>query len=351
MKSKVKLLGWSIGIAAVVGFYLLAVSSLRGQLEQQLSAACKRPVTIEVARFVLPPAIRLARLEVPAVRGEDRAPIKVDLIQARLSGSAWGQGQPGGEVDAIHPQIYLEWTKEARDLSELGVNPLFVPSSGVPIAQVRIRDGEFTFIDRLAVPNVFWNLRGVSFALRPGVRPEEREFALAGRLEDSEGRPLGKVEARGTAFPDGPIDAVVKLSYGDLGKLAPYLRRLLGTAPARGSMEMETRLTMLQGVLMAHNEVMATGVFFSDDQPTTLGPEGNRLVELLKDPEGKIHLGFDVKGELGKKRMDWSDLAVGAMREAMRQAMSRSIQQVLSDTEQQKPVEELLRKKLDTLDR
>ena len=49
--------------------------------------------------------------------------------------------------------------------------------------------------------------------------------------------------------------------------------------------------------------------------------------------------------------MDWSDLAAGAMREAMRQAMSRSIQQVLSDTEQNKPVEELMRKKLDTLDR
>ncbi len=350
MKSKLKLLWWVLGFGAVLGIYLVGVSSLRGQMEARLSAACKRTVTIQSARFVLPPAIRLIGLEVPARRGEDRSPIKVDVIQARLIASAWGQGQPGGEVVVVHPRIHLEWTLEARALSEMGGTPIVVVPSGIPVAQASVRDGEITYIDRLAVPNVFWNLRDVSFAFRPGVRPEEREFALSGRLEDTEGQPLGRVETRGTAFPEGPVDAVVKLSHGDIGKLAPYLRRVLGTAPVRGAVEVETRLTLYEGTLMAHNDVTATGLFFSDSQPTTLGPDGNRLVELLKDREGKIHLSFIVARKPGEK-VDWSDLAAGAMREAMRQAMTRSIQQVLSDTEQQKPVEELLRRKLDTLDR
>lgn len=349
MKKKLKLLWWVIGLGAVLGVYLVGVSSLRGQMEAQLSTACKRTVTVQAAQFVLPPAIRLIGLEVPAVRGEDRSPVKIDVIQARLLASAWGQGQLGGEVVVIHPQIHLEWTLEAKALSEAGGSPIIV-SSGIPIAQASVRNGEITTIDRLAVPNVFWNLRDVSFTIRPGVRPQEREFALSGRLDDRNGRPLGTVEAGGTSFRGGPIDAGVKLSYGDLSELAPYLRRVLGTAPSRGAVQVETRLTLHQGVLMAHNDLTATDILFSDSQPTTLGPDGNRLVELLKDREGKIHLSFVVAGKPGEK-MDWSDLAAGAMREAMRQAMGRSIQQVLSDTEQQKPVEELLRRKLDTLDR
>lgn len=348
MKKKLKLFWWVVGLGAVLGVYRVAVSSLRGQIEAQLSAVCKRAVTVQSAQFVLPPAIRLIGLEVPAVRGEDRPPIRIDAIQARLIASAWGQGQPGGEVVVVHPRIHLEWTLEAKAISEMGGTPIVVPS-GIAIAQASVRDGEVTTIDRLAVPNVFWNFRDVSFAIRPGGRPQEREFALAGRLEDPEGRPLGKVNGQGTFFPEGPVDAVIKLSHGDIGKLAPYLRRVLGTAPARGAVEVETRLTVYEGTLMAHNDVKATGLFFSDNQPTTLGPDGNRLVELLKNREGKVHLSFIVVRKPGEKT-DWSDLAVGAMREAMRQAMTRSIQQVLSDTEQ-KPVEELLRRKLDTLDR
>lgn len=350
MKKNLKLLWWILGLGSVLGIYLSAVSSLRGQMEEMLSTACKRTVRIQTARFLLPPAIHLTGLEVPAGRGEDRTPLKIDAIHARLLTSAWGQGQPGGEVEIIHPQLYMEWTREVKALTEMGGGSPVVVVSGIPVAQARVRDGEITFIDRLAVPNVFWNLRAISFAMRPGSSPREQEFALSGRLDDRNGRPSGTVEARGTSFPGGPIDAVVKLSYGDLVELAPYLRRVLGTAPSRGAVEVETRLTLHQGVLMAHNDLTATGVLFSDNQPTTLGPDGNRLVELLKDQEGKIHLSFIVAGTPGKK-MDWSDLAAGAMREAMRQAMSRSIQQVLSDTEQSKPVEELMRRQLDTLDR
>ncbi len=264
---KLKWVLWLIAIAAVAGITLAGVSSLRGRMQAELTAVCGRPVTVRSAVLTLPPAVRLVGVELPAIRGEERLPLRVDSIE-----------------------------------------------------------------------------------VRPGARPRERRFSLSGRLEDGQGKKLGGVNAQGTYLIGGPIDAEVALTYDDLGDLAPYLRKVLGSAPARGSMEMQTRLTVHEGVLMAHNDVTATGVAFAGNEPTTLGPAGNRLLELLRDKEGKVHLSFIVAGKLGGE-MDWSDLSAGAMRDAMRQAMSRSIQQVLTDTEQNKPVEELLRRKLDSLDR
>ncbi len=267
MKRQLKLLGWLIVITTAAAGYLAAASSLRGRMQAELTAAAGRPVTVRGARIVLPPAVRLLGVELPAVPGAARLPLGVDYL-----------------------------------------------------------------------------------LVRPGARPRERGFTLSGRLEDGQGGSLGRFSARGTFFKEGPVDAEVSFTGANLENLAPYLRQVLGVAPSGGAMEMRTRLTLYRGVLMAHNEVSASGVVFSGNEPTTLGPDGNRLVELLKDREGKVHLSFVVAGKLGQK-MDWSDLAAGAMREAMRQAMSRSIQQVLTDTEQRRPVEELLRKKLDTLDR
>ena len=216
------------------------------------------------------------------------------------------------------------------------VPPLAVRLAGVEIPPIEGEERSPLGVDSLKV----W----------PGRGPGQRAFALEGRLADGRGGELGKVSVRGGYIRNGPLDAEVTVDYADIVKLSSYLEKILGTAPIRGSMRMETRLTLHQGVLMTRNEVEAAGVAFSGNVPTTLGPDGNRLVELLRDPQGKVHLTFIVAGKPGEK-MDWSDLAAGAMREAMRQAMSHSIQRVLSETEQQKPVEELMRKKLDTLDR
>jgi len=349
MKNKLNLLWWILGIAVLVGAYGVFTGSLRSQMEETLTTASKRTVTIRSAQFVFPPAIRLVGLEVPRVHGEARTPLKIDMIQASLASSSWMQGRPGGEMEVFHPQMYIEWTPEVRAITALGGGPM-IQSAGVPITQVRVHNGELAFADRTVAPNVFWNLRETDFVLQTGARPGERAFTLSGRLKDDQGRELGSVSARGTTLSGGPMDTQVALSYLDVGRLAGYLRKVLGTAPSRGAMQMQTRLTVYQGVLMAHSDVTATGVVFSDNQPTTLGLDGNRLVELLKDREGKIHVSFIVAGKLGKK-LNWSDLAAGAMREAMRQAMSRSIQRVLSDTEQQKPVGELLQKKMDSLGR
>ena len=266
MKSYLKLL-LVIALAVGVAGYFAAASSTRDKMERELSASLGRSVKVKSASFILPPAVKLQGVEVPAADGSS------------------------------------------------------------------------------------WSLHGATLVLRSGGRPRERQFELSGRLGHTDYPDLGAVNAVGTCIKDGgPIDATVRWTGADLPKLAPYLQPVLGVAPVRGTADVETQLTLHQGIVMAHNSVTATGVAFAGAEPTTLGPDGNRLIELLRDKEGKIHLSFIVTGKLGEK-LDWSDLTTGAMREAMRQAMSRSILQVMSDTEQNRPVEERMRRKLDTLDR
>ena len=103
-------------------------------------------------------------------------------------------------------------------------------------------------------------------------------------------------------------------------------------------------------ILVAETDLTARNVVFPTEEPTLLGPTGNHLVKLLKDSSGEVHLHFVVKGTLGEK-LDWSDLVSSAVREAMRQAVSRGIQKVMKDSEELKPVEELIRKGLESLGR
>ena len=264
---KNKLIVSTLVFSILAGAYLAAGPILRGRMEAELTTLCRRPVTVRSAYVVFPPAVRLVGVDLPAVQGQARIP-------------------------------------------------------------VRIR----------------------SLVIRPWGRTKERRFTVSGDWLTGQEGLLGSFDGKGTYLREGPVDADVTLTCGNLVALASYLREGLGSAPSAGRMRMETHLTVHMGVLMAHNEVTAAGVVFPGNAPTTLGLDGNRLVELLRDPEGKVHLSFIVSGKLGEK-LNWSDLTAGAMREAMRQAMSRSIQRVLNETEQKKPVEELLRNKLDSLDR
>lgn len=333
----------------VAGLCFSTASRIRRDLEQTLSAACRRPVTIQSARLLLPAGVRLTGIHVPRLPSEQRAPFSVEEIRVRASFGAMAQGQAGAELEMVRPKIYTEWSRETRDyLQYVGLVKSGNPS--VAMTGIRIREGDLTLVDRTVIPNMWWELRGASLEVRAGPGEGQYTFKLSASLQDKSDSAAGALQADGSFFSRGPVDARILLSHQAIGHLAPYLRPVLGTAPSQGSIELETRLTILQGVVMAHNEVTARGVAFPTDEPTTLGPDGNRLARLLADREGKIHLSFVVSGKAGEK-MDWSDMAAGALHEAMRQAMTRSIQSVLDQKEQRQPMGEEVRKGLESLGR
>jgi len=163
-------------------------------------------------------------------------------------------------------------------------------------------------------------------------------------LEDSSsGREIGKLEINGESLLGEFFESRVLMDHAALQHLGPHLRKILGVVPSQGICRVEAKITSVHESCVAEIDLTASQVAFSTEEPTLLGPPGNRLAELLRDPEGKIHLSFVVKGKPGD-HLDWSDLAAGTFRESMRQALARGIQQTLTDAEVNKPLEEAIRR-------
>lgn len=353
--------GWGIALGVLLLLYLFGASALRAQMEAALSSACNRPVFVQSAHMVLPPGIRLSGITVPALEREPVQPLSIGEIQARLVVSDLLQGRRGIELEIRRPKLRLAWTPQARALFSLaGLKGTSGPVP-LPLARLRIEGGEVTLADETVIPATDWNLRDFQGEVSAAPAPHEYRYKFSGLLVgDTQARPgngadrragedLGRVEAEGTWVSGGPFDGKILIQHRGLRMLSPYLRRVLGASPSAGTAELITHLTIHQGVVMAHNDVTAQGLVFPSGASTTLDLEGNRLVELLRDEEGKVHLSFIVAGKLGGK-LDWSDLATSALREAMRQALTRSIQKALTDTEV-KPLEELIRRGLESIGR
>lgn len=263
---------------------------------------------------------------------------------------AWGsllRGRFGAELVLNAPELTLRWSKE-NGISGLSAKSLAAVRGGkIPVVQIRVREGKASLLDQTVSPEVPWDFNRLAFTAQIDWPARRCAFKGNGALAGPGGSEKGRLQAEGSAvLPGGPVDATLHLAHGEAGDLAPYIRQVLGVAPSRGKAEVTSRVTLHQGVLMTHNEVTAMGVVFPPNETTVLGPDGNQLVQLLQDGEGKMRLSFLVTGEIGKG-LDWSDLAAGAMRESVQQAMARGIQRVLTDTEQQ-PVEDAVRHELDS---
>ena len=294
-------------------------------------------------------ASAVSALEKRMARAVREAGIAVQAVSVR---PAWGsllRGHLGAELELKAPEISLRWSKE--NLSGLTLKPLrAVRGGGIPVVQLRVWEGKASLLDQTVSPEVAWEFERLALTAQFDWKSRKCVFEGTGALVGDGAGEKGHLKVDGSAvLPRGPVDATVRLTHGQAGDLAPYVRQVLGAAPSHGAVEVVSRVTLHGGVLMTHNDVTATGLTFPTNEPTVLGPDGNRLVQLLLDREGKTHLGFIVTGEVGKG-LDWSDLAAGAMREAVQQAMARGIQRVLTDTEQQ-PVEDAVRRGLDSLGR
>lgn len=351
-----------VGLAAVG--YGLGMGVMKRRLVNALSEAAQRPVRIKSLSLTLPLGARITGLTVPPIGREKAAPISAEEIRARLAFDGVARGKTVLDLEVTAPSLSMVWNAEARRLLSMfqaaggfagqGAGASAQGGQMPTLWRLRVRDGELLVADETVIPRVVWRLTNLGVSLKRGGGGSARQYvySAAGLLKGAENKELGRFEVDGSLTPGGPGEAKLSLGYDRLKTLAPYVRKVLGTAPDQGKVELESRVTFdhERGLIIAENELTAAGVRFPLEEPTKLGPTGNRLVELLSDPQGRVHLSFVVTGRAGEP-LDWSDLAAGALREAMRQALARSIRKVLIETEKAAPIEELLREGLKSIGR
>ena len=344
-------IGWGVVAAGVAFFYLFGTSILRAQMETALSTACGRPVTLRSVHITLPPGIRMNGIAVPTGPREGPSPLSIEEITGRLTAGDLVQGRMGLNLEVKKPKMIIVWTPQARALFSPAAFKSAAGPIKMPLARLRVEGGELTFVDETVTPAVSWNLRDLRMEIAADRGPGEYSVRLSARLDDDAGKASGGLKLEGSVLlGGGPVDAVLEVDHGQVRQLSPYLRRILGTAPTQGQAHLTSRITVHEGVLMSRNDIVASEIVFPQGERTTLDLEGNRLVDLLRDADGKIHLGFIVTGRLGEK-LDWSDLATGAMREAMRQALNKGIQKILSQMQEGRSAGEVLQDTLDSLGR
>ncbi len=343
-----KWIGWIIAIFALIAISQVVTSSMRSGLEQSLSQACYRPVTIRSARVILPVGILLTGIDVPKVKGEVAAPFSVEAIRATLSLNGLGQGQAAAALEIRSPSVYLEWTRELKKAIR-GGGLLPQQQAGVPVSELTIQNGHVILKDETVLPPSTWDLQQVKAHYQ--ISPQQNyEYSISGILFDDSGKEQGTLTVDGSGVVDQHLEIHSILEHSDVRKISGYFRDVLGAMPDQGSLKMESRITIKNGVALAHNEVTAENLRFPVDAQTTIGMDGNRLVQLLSDAEGKFHLAFNVTGKLGEN-MDWSDLAASAMRETLQQAMARGIQKALESNNDAMPASESLQNSMDSLGR
>lgn len=297
---------WILVVALGVAAYAMGMEKLRQRLEKEFSQAAGRPVKIQRVGWAFPAGIR-------------------------LTGAA----------------LFLERTPEGISGFPSGSGP---GALSIPLGRLQVREGQVRWVDKKVSPETAWVFRRVRADLRFFGRPQRLIFRGWAELEGDTRQKVGEISFSGEFLPAGMVQTQVELRHNDLNQLSPYLTEILGVPPAAGSAALVCSITSQGGTLIAANDLTAQGVAFQSEEPTVLGIPGGRLVELLRDPEGKIRLNFLVTGKQGQK-LDWSGLAQAALAQSLRQAMARSIHRVLTDTEEVKPLEEKLHQGLESVGR
>jgi len=341
MTTRVKLVSWFIAVGLVVGAYVTATHSLTSRFENGLSRLLKQQVKIQSVELIFPTGVVLKKISIPADPSkEGLPPISIREVALRFGLLSFLQGRRDVVMELTAPTISLRRNAKTGVKLLSGRLPLFA-------TRLRIRNGEVTVVDRQVSPEVTWTFQNVSASVSRSHRPEEYLYTILATVADAQKKPVGQCEINGHFFSNGTIEATVSLRQMDLGFLAPYAGAILGTSPSQGTCTLTSQVTLHEGGVLADSQLSASGVVFPTEQPTLVGPTGNRLVEMLRDSAGTIQLSFLVTGRPGEQ-LNWSELMTSTIRESVRQALAKGIQNVLSSTEQQ-PVEESVRKGLESI--
>lgn len=345
---RVKLFLWIIGIGLLIGIQIVGSGKVRRQLETALSDTLGRKGTFQSAAMAFPLGVSLSDVTIPAGPSQESS-ITARRVKARLHLWMLLKGQSRLDLELEGLKLLVE-----RD-TQKSLHPPFTLSNlwtfrKLPLARLRVRKCQIILIDRAVSPLVYCELRDLTVNMKPDRKPGQWIYTASGRLQGESKQPLGQLEAKGELYPSALSEANVSVRYEDLGRLSAYLRRILGTAPSRGALQLTSVLRLMERELLSDHQLEATGVVFPTDEPTALGPPGNRLVQLLEDSKGVVHLSFVVRGRLGGP-LDWSGLMGATLRESLHQALARNIQKTLTEAEPPRSMEESIRRGIESLGR
>ena len=348
---KFKFMVGLIAVGLALGLYRVGAESLKENLQKKLSKSIGQPVTIRGAYPLFPPALFLSGLEVGKPFDPMEKPIlSVAQLSIRVNFLKFLQGQWGVEMELANPKLFF--TRDSQGvfneafLSLIKRRPVF-PRSAVFLHRVRARDGEIVFIDRRVSPETKWTVRNVS--LSAGLDPKKKgyRFSLLALLDGAQ--PSATLEFGGEMVLDETGKIKMALTDWPAQKFAPYLRDILGVAPSQGICTIESVLILHKKMLTSSTTLVGRGLLFPGAEQTVFGLPGNKLIELLKDKEGNVHLKFDVGGSLNDST-DWPSLIQEAFGESIHQAMTANLQNLLSDVEK-KPVVDVIQNEGESLSR
>lgn len=288
---RIKFLLWLIVIGLLTGIWRVGNVTLQKMLEEKLSQACQREVSIQSLRVTFRPGVELRGVKIaPAPDQKSAQPLSIGQVTGRVRLSSLLKARP----------IFL------LDLPEL------------------------VLTDRGIAPPVQWRIRNLHLQLRS--MPQGYFSHARGELLGESGELLGQFEWSVGSSAGATEREHLAVMYAQPQHLAPYFMRLLGAAPIQGALHLDARITSAGDDLTAESDLTAEKLIFPTAEPTVLGPAGNELVGLLQDSQGRIHLNFLLKGKT-TSHFDWSELVVVVLRESLSEGVVHSIQQTLASTQ------------------
>ncbi len=339
---------WLLGIGLLLWGAFAAAGVLKRSVTADLRRALNREVTVQGATLIFPAGIRLTGVTIPQGPVQEGSPYgSIQQLGIRLALGSFLQGRPGIDLELARPRIFFRGKLEEL-VGRIPRGATF-KKGGLLFHRLRVRDGEVILVDQKVTPPVEWRLKNLSVSVRSGARSGGYSYSILGEFQGESHQPMGGIQVSGQLLADRTIRAKGSFSHDKLEYLAPYARRLLGTAPARGAVQIGGAVTFKERVLSAETELTATGVIFATEEPTALGPPGNRLAQLLQDRQGRIQISFPIKGSLQDR--SGSDLLTVSLREALQRALASSIHRTLTEAEPPRSVEEMLRRESESLPR
>ncbi|PIQ82126.1 MAG: hypothetical protein COV76_05135 [Candidatus Omnitrophica bacterium CG11_big_fil_rev_8_21_14_0_20_64_10] len=343
-------------IAALAAGWWFASNWLKAELPGMLSQALAAEVTLKETNLRFPLGLELKGIRIAPKTGE---PVTADALTVQANPLSLLSGQPQVTLELDRPSWRLHRTAAGFEWPfPTGTPAGGKGGAGVPSKEgkappilftlLSVKNGSLALVDEAVQPTVTWSLQPIEVTVRMDPASQSAHWQVQSVVSEG-GKEIGAITSEGEGKLDGSAKGSFKIRHSALQQLAPYIRPTIGTVPVSGRLTLESRFDLKQGNLQSDNAIAAEGLVFPEGDETLFGTTGNRMVKLLRDRDGVIRLNIPVSGRVETPE-DWGRLTSAAVQEALRRALTKTIQNVLTDKAEQ-TVGELLNKALESINR